>query len=91
VTIGTCSYKLVRLLENVDTCRRVLFGRHFGDDYDVADCKRTCDTCLAAASKQVERVDVTGNVQILVEIVSAFVASSNSSLASRIVFAFYLI
>lgn len=62
-------YKLVRLCENMKTCRRVLLGSHFGDDdFDPKDCKGSCDTCASAAQLVLE--DVTEHAAVLVQIVS---------------------
>ena len=64
-------YKLVRLCENMKTCRRVLLASHFGDDFDATECKGTCDTCTHTAAGQLVLEDVTAHAQCLVQIVSA--------------------
>jgi hypothetical protein len=56
---------MLQFCENETECRRVLLLEHFGEEFDKANCKKTCDNCLStSATKQ---VDVSGVAQAVVD------------------------
>lgn len=54
----------VSYCENDVDCRRLLQLVHFGEKFDSANCKKTCDNCLK--NKSLIEKDVTGIAKQLV-------------------------
>lgn len=64
---GSC-YQQVNYCENNADCRRFLQLIHFGEKFDPANCRRTCDNCSKMVS-WIEK-DVTPTAKQLVMIMS---------------------
>ena len=42
-------------------CRRSLLLAHFGEDWDVKQCQRTCDVCASHSQHTFKQVPATAN------------------------------
>lgn len=51
------------------SCRRSMLLQHFGEVFNVADCRGSCDNCKANTSSKINQVDMTKAAQILTDIV----------------------
>lgn len=61
--------------EETCTCRRSMLLQHFGEDFDVKECRGSCDNCRMNQKSQVVQQDVTKPALLLIEVVRS---SSNS-------------
>nr|XP_023897078.1 ATP-dependent DNA helicase Q-like 4A [Quercus suber]POF20969.1 atp-dependent dna helicase q-like 4a [Quercus suber] len=69
--------RMVSYCENDVDCRRLLQLVHFGEKFDSANCKKTCDNCLK--NKSLIEKDVTGIAKQLVELVKLMGQQFSSS------------
>ena len=51
------------------TCRRSMLLQHFGETFDVKDCRGSCDNCKANVASQIVHVDMSEAAKLLVEII----------------------
>merc|ERR1712146_279307 len=71
-------YKCVNFCLNEVDCRRVLISNYFGDEFDAAECNRTCDNCLR--DEAVEELNVSDLSQDIVKFVEKYLMEGNKQL-----------
>eukprot|EP00252_Welwitschia_mirabilis_P004711 TRINITY_DN15000_c0_g1_i1.p1 TRINITY_DN15000_c0_g1~~TRINITY_DN15000_c0_g1_i1.p1 ORF type:complete len:561 (+),score=108.47 TRINITY_DN15000_c0_g1_i1:1-1683(+) len=59
--------RMVSYCENEVDCRRVLQLAHFGEKFDAANCKKSCDNCSKLIT--ITEEDVTDTVKQLIELI----------------------
>lgn len=63
---------MVSYCESTNDCRRQLQMAYFGEHFQVARCKNTCDNCWSGKTGSAEEVDISTEAEAFVNIVEHF-------------------